>query len=297
MTSPRQILVATDYRPSSELAVETAAALAARFAAELTVVHVIEDAAFPFVVTQSLREAARARLDAVVAGLRARRLEVSAVLREGSAWEQICISATEAPADLVVVGSRGRGGAPRVLLGSVAERVIRLSPAPVLTIRPPSEGTGAPRGVNGFRHVLAPTDFSAASLRGVDAAVTLAIELDAELTIVHAYELPNYAYFILEAVANRAEEELRKCLEGQLARVRCRFPKVEGVLRQGDPCHVILDVAKARRADLVVLSTHGRQGLPRVLLGSVAEKVARTSAVPVLTVGPSSAAWRGLSLA
>jgi nucleotide-binding universal stress UspA family protein len=78
-------------------------------------------------------------------------------------------------------------------------------------------------------------------------------------------------------------------MEEQLARVRPRLPKVEGVVRQGVPSHAILDVARARGADLIVLSTHGRHGLPRVFLGSVAEKIARISPVPVITVGPSAA--------
>jgi nucleotide-binding universal stress UspA family protein len=292
MATLRQILVATDFGPSSERAVETAAALATRFAAELTVAHVIDGGAFAFPVARALRQAARTRLDATVAGLRARRLTVGGVLREGVPWEEICASATEASADLVVVGSHGRRGAPRLLLGSVAERVIRLSPAPVLTVRPSGGALGESPAIGGFRHILAPTDLGAVSERGIDAAVSLAIELDSALTIVHAYELPNYAYFILEEVAASAEEQLRLSLEEQLARVRPRMPRVEGVLRQGDPCHVILDVAKARQADLIVLSTHGRQGLPRALLGSVAEKIARTSSLPILTIG-SSSEWRG----
>jgi nucleotide-binding universal stress UspA family protein len=107
---------------------------------------------------------------------------------------------------------------------------------------------------------------------------------------VYAYELPNYAYFFLDEVASGAEAQLRALLEEQLARVRPRLAKVEGVVRQGVPSHAILDVARARGADLIVLSTHGRRGLPRVFLGSVAEKLARTSPVPVLTIGSSAAA-------
>jgi nucleotide-binding universal stress UspA family protein len=289
MPSFRQIFVATDYGPAADLALETAVGLATRFGAELTVTHVIEDGAFAFPAPPGLREAARSRLDEVVAGLRGRMLNASGVLREGIAWDEICAGAAEASADLVVVGSRGRLGVSRVLLGSVAERVIRLSPTPVLTVRSSSEVSLLAGGMGKFRHVLAPIDFSEASLRGVDAAVSLASDLEAALTLVYAYELPNYAYFVLDEVASGAEAQLRALMEEQLARVRPRFPKVEGVVRQGVPSHAILDVARARGADLIVLSTHGRHGLPRVFLGSVAEKIARTSPVPVLTVGPPAA--------
>lgn len=292
MASFRQILVATDYGPASDMALETAAALATHFAAELTVTHVIEDGAFAFPAPAGLREAARSRLDETVASLRARLLSASGVLQEGIAWDEICAGAAEASADLVVVGSRGRLGVPRVLLGSVAERVIRLSPAPVLTVRSSSEVALLAGGMGRFRHILAPTDFSEASLRGVDAAVRLANDLQAALTLVYAYELPNYAYFVLDEVASGAEAQLRALLEEQLARVRPHFPKVEGVVRQGVPSHTILDVARVRGADLIVMSTHGRHGLPHLVLGSVAEKIARLSPVPVMTIGPPAAVRR-----
>ena len=284
MASFRQILVATDYSTSSEQAVETAAALATRFGAELTVTNVIDHGGFPFPMPKGLREAARARLDETVVGLRARMLSASGVLREGIAWDEICASAADASADLLVIGSRGRLGLPRILLGSVAERVIRLSPVPVMTVRSSSEVAILTGGMGRFRHILAPTDFSEASRQGVDFAVKLALELEAALTLVYAYQPPNFAYFILDEVASSAEAQIRGLLDEQLVRVRARFPKAEGVVRQGDPSHGILDAAKARGADLIVLSTHGRHGAQRVLLGSVAEKIARLSPVPVLTV-------------
>jgi len=71
-----------------------------------------------------------------------------------------------------------------------------------------------------------------------------------------------------------------------VARVRDRVPKAEGVVTGGTPWRAMLDLAKARGADLVVLSTSGRRGLQRVLIGSVAEKIVRLATVPVITVGP-----------
>src|SRR5579859_6444863 len=171
MTSFRQILVATDYSPSSERALQTAASLAARFGARLAVLHVVEESAyaFPFPMPKGIREAAKARLDETVSGLRARVPNASGLLREGIAWYEICSSSKELSADLVVVGSQGRRGLPRFIMGSVAERVVRLSPAPVLIVPPADDVSLLSSGAAGFRHILAPTDLSETSQRGVDA--------------------------------------------------------------------------------------------------------------------------------
>jgi nucleotide-binding universal stress UspA family protein len=220
-----------------------------------------------------------------MAGLRARSFHASGLLREGIAWNEICSSATELSPDLVVIGSRGRRGLPRFVLGSVAERVVRLSPAPVLTVHP-KHTVSIPAGrIDGFRRILAPTDFSEASQRGVDAAVALALELETSLTLLHVYELPSYEYYVTDDSAAELEARVRRDFAEQLAHVRVRFPKAEGLVRQDTPWKGILDVAEECQADLVVLGTHGRRGLQRVLAGSVAEKIVRLSPVSVLTVG------------
>jgi nucleotide-binding universal stress UspA family protein len=288
----RKILVATDYSVASGQALETAAALATRFGAELVVLHVVEESAYayPFPMPPGVRDAAQRRLDEAVAMLRGRMLRASGVLRDGIAADAICRAAAEASADLVVVGSQGRRGLPRMLLGSVAERVVRYSAIPVLTVHPSNHVAILGGGMDVFRNVLAPTDFSEAAERGVDLAVRIALDLDASLTLVHVYELPpGYGYYVFDDVAQEAETAARRQLEEVLARVRPRLPTVDGVVRRGPAWESIVEVASERRAELVVLSTHGRQGFARALVGSVTEKVVRMSAVPVLTVGATGA--------
>jgi len=119
----------------------------------------------------------------------------------------------------------------------------------------------------------------------VDAATSLALEFDASLTLVHSYELPIYAYYVVDDVTAEVEARARRKLDELLVRVRVRLPKAEGEVRQGAPWQGILDVAKERGTELIVLSTHGRNGVDRMLEGSVAEKIVRLSPVPVLTVG------------
>jgi nucleotide-binding universal stress UspA family protein len=287
MKALTQILVATDFSPASERALKTATGLAARFGAAITVTHVLEGAPYPYDATPApwLVESANAHLDKTVAALQAEGMNAMGVLRLGVAWREICSAASELSPDVVVIGSQGRHGLPRLVLGSVAEHVVRESPVPVLTVHPsddvPILGSIADR----VGRILAPTDLSEESQRGVDAAVTLALALGAALTIVCVYELPSYAYYVLDEVAADAEDMVRRSLDELVARVRLRLPDAEGIVRTGPPWKGILDVARERRVGMVVLSTHGRRGLQHALVGSVAEKIVRLSPVPVLTIG------------
>lgn len=139
-----------------------------------------------------------------------------------------------------------------------------------------------------FHHVLAPVDFEPYSQRALDTAIDLACAFEARLTLVHAWDIPAAGYSgrfaptpsMWAALAKGARQTLDSTMEG----VRKRVPLAEALLLQGSPATEILAAIEAAGADLVVLGTHGRHGLSRFLLGSVAEKVVRASPVPVLTV-------------
>jgi nucleotide-binding universal stress UspA family protein len=138
----QNILVATDFDDPSRAAVEQAVDLASRYGASLTVVHTFEspDGYVPALlgdVMKELQDAALTELGEVVRPLKARVPRVNGVVRAGKAWEQILEVAREARADLIVVGSHGRKHLQRALLGSVAERVVRMAPVPVLTVHTP----------------------------------------------------------------------------------------------------------------------------------------------------------------
>jgi nucleotide-binding universal stress UspA family protein len=136
-----------------------------------------------------------------------------------------------------------------------------------------------------FRHVLLATDFAPCSEAALAHAVDLARRYAAALTAVHAFELP-YGY--AELFVGELMTELQRSADAKMARlvesVRQELPRATGIVRCGAPWEQILDVARERGADLIVLGSHGRTGLPRVLRGSVAEKVARLAPVSVLTV-------------
>jgi nucleotide-binding universal stress UspA family protein len=137
----KSVLVATDFDDCSAAAVEQATDIASRYGASLTVVHTFElpDGYVQALLANVMREleaAAQSELAKVVGPLESRVTRAKGVVRSGKAWEQILEIAREVRADLIVVGSHGRKRLQRALLGSVAEKVVRLSPVAVLTVHP-----------------------------------------------------------------------------------------------------------------------------------------------------------------
>lgn len=139
-----------------------------------------------------------------------------------------------------------------------------------------------------FHHILAPVDFEPCSEHALDVAIDLASQFDARLTVLHVWDIPAAAYPGMVSVSPEIwatlAEAAQQGLDRTMARVRERLPGAHGLLVRGQAAAEILTAVEGVKADLVVIGTHGRHGLPRMLLGSVAEKVVRTSPVPVLTV-------------
>lgn len=139
-----------------------------------------------------------------------------------------------------------------------------------------------------FKHILVPTDFGEASEHALDIAVDIAMKFEATVTLLHATWLPPYYYSAYaEGLAWPTDEldaQANRQLEATVTKARTRYPRIENVLLAGEPWQSILDTARDRGVDLVVMGTHGRRGLARIVLGSVAEKVVRMCPVPVMTV-------------
>jgi nucleotide-binding universal stress UspA family protein len=140
-----------------------------------------------------------------------------------------------------------------------------------------------------LRRILAPTDFSELSDHALDWAIELAASVGASVTVMHSYSIP-LAAFPDAALVPTAQTALalgeasRTALDAAVAKRRDRGVPLQAVLREGEAWQEIQAVADDIDADLIVLGTHGRHGLARVLLGSVAEHVIRTSHRPVLTL-------------
>jgi nucleotide-binding universal stress UspA family protein len=141
--------------------------------------------------------------------------------------------------------------------------------------------------------IIVATDFSEIADHALDYALAFAAMSGANVTIVHAYDVPVYGRpdgVLLPSpeVAEQISRAARRALDETVERARKRCPSADGELREGDARDQITNVAEMLGADLIVVGTHGRRGVKRMLLGSVAESLVRTSSIPVLTVPQAS---------
>jgi nucleotide-binding universal stress UspA family protein len=302
MSRVRHLVAPVDFSDSSSRALEAAAALAARLGATLTVLHVYGVrwmAAYapgapelPSVaLTEDDREALRRELDRFVDRHAVPRDRVTTALREGAVVEEILAAAGGMqPADLLVIGSHGRTGVGRMVLGSVAERVLRGARCPVLTI-----GAGATTTVPeaGFARVLAGLDFSAASRQALAAALPL-LAPDAHVSLFHVMELlpdlPDYGHETtaggprsLDDYIAAYEEDSRVRLGEAATEARAAGVRVTIEVRRGRPHVELLRQASEAHADLLVLGTHGGGLVDRLFVGSTAQQVVRQAPCAVLT--------------
>jgi nucleotide-binding universal stress UspA family protein len=216
-------------------------------------------------------------------------LKHETLARQGAVGREIVSTARKLKADLVVVGTRGRTGLQRVLLGSTAEYVLRHSPCPVLTVRhlPPKKNDRSGAGAARFRYILAPVDLLAPALRALRCAVNLASHLPARLTLLHVVSpVTTPARRPLEV--SRRNLKLQQAAQAGLEKLARQeagaLLPVPVLVSSGVPEDEILQAAKHSAADLMVLGTKGRRGLKRLLLGSTAEAVVRQASCPVLVV-------------
>lgn len=133
--------------------------------------------------------------------------------------------------------------------------------------------------------ILVPIDFEPASLKALGMAKDLAARLGGEVVLLHVYQLPVYTYPGLEpSLMPGFHAEVTAAAERAVSSLAQQEGNLRAVLRQGDPATEILAAADELKVSMIVMGTHGRQGLAHLILGSVAEKVLRKSNVPVLSV-------------
>ena len=195
-----------------------------------------------------------------------------------------------AHADLLVIGSHGRSGFERLLLGSVTEKLLRKASCPTMVV-PRLAPDPAPDEPVEFRRILCPLDLSDASLRALDYATSLARESAAELLLLHVIEVPPEVHqFLLSAVAG--VESVRAAVEADcLQRLRELVPRearhgwtVETSVREGTAYREILRVASENKTDLIVMGVQGRGAIDLMMFGSNTVRVSRAATCPVLIV-------------
>ncbi|MDS0477699.1 universal stress protein [Natrinema sp. 1APR25-10V2] len=282
------VLVPTDGSSTATTAARGAIALAQRFDASLHAISVLENGDLPDDLDpetlESLTDSAERALTAVEdltadAGVAA---TTSLVDPSGPVHEAIVDYALEHDVDVIVMGTHGRTGADRLVIGSVAERTLRVSPIPVLAV---PEAAVLERD---FGRILVPTDGSEPATAAADHAIALATATDAMLQVVHVVDTDavpeeSAGASVLEAFEAAGQHAVDDVVDrADEAGVRA----VEASVLSGTPAQAILDYAAQRDTALVVVGTHGRAGLDRYLLGSVTENVVRRAETPVLAVSP-----------
>ncbi|UPV98870.1 universal stress protein [Halorussus gelatinilyticus] len=282
-----QILVPVDGSDGSDAAVGHAADVADRFDAAVHVLFVASTNRDSVTVVGSdvvdaLESEGAAVVDSAEEDLRERGVACESEVVQGDPATTIADYADSRGMDLAVMATRGRTGLSRYLLGSVTEKVVRLSDVPVLTVRTHDDArTSFP-----YENVLAPTDGSRVANAAADRAVDLAAALDATLHAVSVVDDTSLGFDVRSAAA---ADELREAAEDAIAEVTASADDAgveqvrEEVLR-GSVHRAILDYVDEEDVDVIVVGTRGRGGTDRILLGSVTERLVRTSPVPVLTV-------------
>jgi nucleotide-binding universal stress UspA family protein len=302
MIDIRQILCPIDFSEFSRHALDHATAIAKRYESAITVFNVcalVPATGFaPGTPMMPVSVPTAGDLDALLASMKRfveTEIGVTVPMRfeigEGDAASEILERANTLPSDLIVMGTHGRSGFERLLLGSVTEKVIHKAVCPVLTVpRPAPDAVPVPDRL--FRRILCAVDFSDTSLHALEYALSLAQEQDAHLTLVHVVEVTpapqseaagdvearTLGAYVAAAAEARAEQLQRVVPDS--ARTFCT---VERTLAIGKAHREILRIAAERDSDVIVLGAHGF-GITQLLFGSTAHQVVRQARCPVLTI-------------
>jgi nucleotide-binding universal stress UspA family protein len=299
MPDIRRILCPVDFSGASQLALDHAIALAGWYRSHVTALYVSHPANVlePGILVTTLpgtslpADAGREQLEPLLR----RWLEPAGAKGVGcdTLFEEhhnvaACIldRAASLQADLIVLGTHGRGGFDRLLLGSVTEKVLRKAAVPVLTVPPPASGTSKLP----FNQLLCPVDFSESSLAALRFALSIAKESGARLTLLHVFEWPEADDLLPEPGVDLAEYRNRidaatvKRLDDLLSSDDRTWCQPVTKVSYGKPYREILTTATAEHADLIVIGVHGRNVLDLALFGSTTNQVVRRASSPVLTL-------------
>ncbi len=289
---PSKILVPIDSSPFSDYAIDYAIFLSQKYGAEITLFHVIvlyEADVDEEVHVKQLEEIVK-RKEQNTSGLMDRHqqkfvdknLKISSHIMRGiSPPNSILEYCEKHKFDLIIMGTHGRTGIKNWIYGSVAEKVVRLSKTAVLTLHK------SPESIQ-INKIIVPVDFSDNSRDGIENAVKIAKDFDAEVEFIHIIEQqlqPSFHVVGIESIF-AINPDLKKITSEKLEEfcnindAKSTFTVLEVAAHQS-----IADYAEESGADLIIMSTHGYTGLDHLLIGSTTERVVRVAGCPVLTVG------------
>lgn len=289
------VLYPTDFSTSAEQALPHALFLAEQHDAELHVLHALvlhgdDPIAAGGELTNAseifnrLEEIAHSEMAALLKSHGERRIRIREARQRGfSAPEVILEYAREIDADLVVMGTHGRRGASHLLIGSVAERVVRHARCPVLTLRE----SVTRRPIEAFEKILVALDLSPHSRPLMETARQLGTTYGARLELLHVIQDPSYPYLygsLVSATAQSHREEIERRAFAALDELAAQGEPAVAYERHvvhGKPAEEIVRFAGEHHCDMIVIATHGQSAVERLLIGSTAERVVRRAPCPV----------------
>ncbi len=297
MLTVDDILVARDFSSVSDRAFRYGLEVAARTGATLHVFHAEvlhdldpggDDHPSPAADVDAFREQLR-ETGTVSAEMLDNVSIVEAVRRDVAVGPALLNYAEDEDVDLIVLGTHGRRGPSRVLLGSVAEEVVRRARQPVITVRGEEEDVRTPEA-GAIERILVPVDFSEYSREALRYAHEWAALYEARIDVLHVVEEDLHPAFYVGGVKSiydvepDLDDKVRAKLDTYVEDVIGTSERVDSHVATGSVASSIIEFVGEHDVDLLSLSTHGRTGMKRFFLGSVAEKVVRHVSCPVLTV-------------
>ncbi len=296
--SVKNVLYATDFSATSESALPYATAISRRFGSTLHVAHILSDAnlllmtgGVDYVSMGTLYEDAHTQAQEKIQQITNRlgKIPYYTYVRHGQPWKNLSHIVVENAIDLLVLGTHGRTGLGKLLLGSVAEDILRHVPCPVLTVGPKVSGHAKLQEIQAkgselapaeleLRQILYATNFTAASLVVAPVAVALAEQFRAHLTLMHVIE----QYSDLDNHPGPIEDGVQK-LQALVPKDASLPYAPEIVMEFGPAVECIVNTAVEREADLIVLGARPVDGTAHLPWSTVHQVVAR-AACPVLTV-------------
>jgi len=282
----KTIMVATDFSERSDRALRRATLLARQFEATMLMVHVVDDDQ-PRRIVDAERDEATTLLRQMAATLR----DVDGVTCEtrvilASPFVGIAQAVADATPDLLVIGPHRRQVLRDVFIGTTAERTIRSVDCPILMVNATPAGH--------YTHVLQTTDLSDGSRDALLRFQSLGLAAHARTSLLHIFDAPALRLAFSHSIPQDDQKHYLEDEQRDAALELARFlsstelvPPRQIVRYEASPAqHEILKVAHEEQADLVVMSTHGRSGLAKMLIGSVTEQVLRTAQIDILAIPP-----------
>jgi nucleotide-binding universal stress UspA family protein len=305
MIEIKRILCPIDFSDYSRRALDHAVAMARWYDSTITLLHVCSLVPVPayapeapvlqsMVLTPADRDELLASMKRFAEDEAGSDLPIQCETCEGTVTAAILAQAKAMASDLIVMGTHGRSGFERLVLGSVTEKVLRKAACPVLSVpRHVRDAVPAPPVL--FKNILCAIDFSDCSINALNYARSLAKEAAARLTVLHVIELlpelPPGSNVAVQVWPRNVSEYIAEVEQDRRALLKAAVPEsvraycgVETLLANGTPYREILRVAAEQKSDLVVIGIHGRGAADLLFFGSTAQHVVRQATCPVLTL-------------